>query len=61
MPEVDGKLLNIYHVIEINPVNWPKVGNAGGKAFANFTVSGNARDTISRFGYRQVRGNSVFP
>ena len=45
LTEGDAILLNIYHVIEINPVKWPKVNVAGGKAFADFMV---ARETQRR-------------
>src|SRR5512139_451849 len=37
--EGDAVLLNIYHVIEVNPAKWPKVNVPGGKAFANFMVA----------------------
>ena len=37
--EGDRDLLNIYHVIEVNPARWPKVNAAGARAFADFMVS----------------------
>ena len=37
--EGDAVLLNIYHVIEVNPAKWPKVNAAGGKAFANLSCA----------------------
>ncbi len=46
----DKNLLNIYHVIEVNPAKWPKVNAAGARAFADFMVSGEAQDVIKKFG-----------
>ena len=34
--EGDAILLNIYHVIEVNPAKWPKVNAAGAKGFFGF-------------------------
>lgn len=48
--EGDNKLLNIYHVIELNTGKWPKVNAAGGKAFADFLVSRKAQDVIGKYG-----------
>jgi len=38
--EGDGKLLNIYHVIELNTIRWPKVNAKGARAFADFMSLG---------------------
>jgi tungstate transport system substrate-binding protein len=46
----DPDLLNVYHVIQVNPEKWPKVNAAGAKAFADFMVSPAAQQTIGRFG-----------
>ncbi|MBC8019163.1 MAG: substrate-binding domain-containing protein [Verrucomicrobia bacterium] len=59
--EGDGKLLNIYHVLEINPTRWPKVNNAGGKAFADFMVSKKTQEVISRFGVDKFGAPLFFP
>ena len=48
--EGDAILLNIYHVIEVNPAKWPKVNAAGGKAFADFMVSKETQEIIKTFG-----------
>ena len=37
--EGDAVLLNIYHVIVVNPDKWPKVNVEGAKAFAAFLTS----------------------
>jgi len=42
--EGDAALLNIYHVIEVNSVKWPKVNTDGAKAFADFMVSKNTEN-----------------
>lgn len=48
--EGDAMLLNIYHVIEVNPAKWPKVNGAGARAFADFVVSPEAQGIIRNFG-----------
>jgi hypothetical protein len=50
----DAVLLNIYHVIEVNPVKWPKVNVAGAKAFADFMVSKETQDIIKTFGEQTI-------
>lgn len=59
--EGDGKLLNIYHVIEINPVKWPKVNTPGGKAFADFMVTKKTQEQIGRFGVDKFGAPLFFP
>ncbi len=59
--EGDAILLNIYHVIEINPAQWPKVNVAGGKAFADFIVSRETQDVIRTFGVDKFGGALFFP
>jgi tungstate transport system substrate-binding protein len=48
--EGDTVLLNVYHAITVNPEKWPKINQAGGKAFADFLVSKKGQDLISKFG-----------
>ena len=48
--EGDKDLLNVYHVIEVNPAKWPKVNAAGAKAFADFMVSAEAQGIVKTFG-----------
>ena len=50
LTEGDGKLLNIYHVIELNAAKWPKVNAAGGRSFADFMVGRKAQELIGSFG-----------
>lgn len=48
--EGDKALLNIYHVIRVNPDKWPKVNVAGGTAFADYLVSPEGQALIGQFG-----------
>jgi len=59
--EGDGVLLNIYHVIEVNPVKWPKVNAAGAKAFADFMVSKKTQAIIKTFGIEKFGSPLFFP
>ena len=59
--EGDAILLNIYHVIEVNPAKWPKVNNAGAKAFADFMVSKETQDLIQTFGVDRFGSPLFFP
>jgi tungstate transport system substrate-binding protein len=52
--EREPLLLNVYHVIEVNPAKWPKVNAAGAKAFADFIVSPATQEVIGRFGVDKV-------
>jgi tungstate transport system substrate-binding protein len=44
------ELLNIYHVMEVNPDIWPNVNHLGGRAFADFMVSPATQAFIRTFG-----------
>ena len=57
----EPKLLNIYHVIEINPAKWPKANNAGARAFGDFIVSKKAQDVIRTFGKKEFGSPLFFP
>lgn len=59
--EGDAILLNIYHVIEVNPAKWPKVNAAGAKAFADFMVSKDAQEIIKTFGVEKFGSPLFFP
>ena len=59
--EGDAALLNIYHVIEVNPVKWPKVNADGAKAFADFMVSKNTQAFIKTFGVDKYGSPLFFP
>jgi tungstate transport system substrate-binding protein len=59
--EGDGKLLNIYHVIELNQLKWPKVNAQGGKAFADFIIAKKTQEIIRRFGVDRFGTPLFFP
>jgi tungstate transport system substrate-binding protein len=59
--EGDAALLNIYHVIEVNPAKWPKVNSGGAKAFSDFMVSRQTQDIIRKFGVDKYGSPLFFP
>ncbi len=61
LKEGDPMLLNIYHVIELNPAKSPKINSAGGKAFADFMVAKKTQKVISRFGVDKYGSPLFFP
>ena len=48
--EGDAKLLNIYHVMEVNPEKFTKANNPGAKAFGDFLLSAEGQAMIAAFG-----------
>jgi tungstate transport system substrate-binding protein len=61
LAEGDAILLNVYHVIEVNPAKWPKLNAAGGKAFADFMVSKEVQDIVKTFGVDKFGSPLFFP
>ncbi|MCG6536768.1 MAG: substrate-binding domain-containing protein [Syntrophales bacterium LBB04] len=61
MVEGDAILLNIYHVIEVNPEKWPKVNAPGAKAFSDFFVSNQVQGIIAKFGVDKYGSPLFFP
>ena len=61
LAEGDTILLNIYHVIEVNPAKWPKVNAGGGKAFADFMVARETQEAIKTFGADKFGSPLFFP
>ena len=59
--EGDAVLLNIYHVIEVNPAKWPKVNAPGAKAFADFMVAKETQEIIKTFGVDKFGSPLFFP
>jgi tungstate transport system substrate-binding protein len=57
----DAVLLNIYHVMEVNPKKWPKVNFDGAKAFADFMVSKETQEIIRNFGVDKYGSPLFFP
>ena len=48
--EGDKSLLNIYHVITVNPEKWDKVNYDGAAAFLKFMTQASTQDIIGKFG-----------
>ncbi|HSM25175.1 MAG TPA: substrate-binding domain-containing protein [Anaerolineaceae bacterium] len=59
--EGDTLLLNIYHVIVVNPEKWPKVNEAGAQAFAQFLVSEETQKFIEDYGVDKYGQPLFFP
>ncbi|HHY92162.1 MAG TPA: solute-binding protein [Firmicutes bacterium] len=59
--EGDKSLLNVYHVMQVNPDKFPKVNAAGGKAFADFMVSADTQKVIGDFGKDKFGESLFFP
>jgi tungstate transport system substrate-binding protein len=57
--EGDKALLNIYHVITVNPDKWPKINYTGGKAFADWMVAADTQKMIAEFG-KEKYGQALF-
>jgi tungstate transport system substrate-binding protein len=57
----DTALLNVYHVMVVNPTKFPKVNNAGAVAFADFITSPATQDVIGKFGVDKYGQQLFFP
>ena len=59
--EGDPALLNVYHVISVNPEKWPKSNYEGAMAFAGFMVDPAIQDVIGKFGVDKFGQPLFFP
>ncbi len=57
--EKDNSLLNVYHVITVNPDKWPKVNYDGALAFAKWITNAATQDVIGKFGVEKF-GQPLF-
>ncbi|MBH8576582.1 substrate-binding domain-containing protein [Nostocaceae cyanobacterium CENA369] len=55
----DKKLLNLYHVMEVNSQKFPRVNSAGAKAFINFVLSPEGQRVIAAHGKKEF-GQPLF-
>lgn len=61
LSEGDKTLLNIYHVMEVNPDKFSKVNAAGAKAFVEFMISPETQKMIGDFGKDKFGQPLFFP
>ena len=61
LKEGDPILLNVYHVIGVNPAKWPKVNTEGAKAFSDFMLSAETQGIVKTFGVEKYGGALFFP
>lgn len=57
----DEALLNVYHVITVNPGKWPSTNYDGAIAFANFITSADVQERIGEFGVDTFGQPLFFP
>jgi tungstate transport system substrate-binding protein len=57
----DPILLNVYHVMVVNPDKFPEVNHAGATAFADFITSKATQDVIAKFGVDKFGQHLFFP
>lgn len=57
--EGDKTLLNVYHVITVNPEKWQKVNYAGALAFLKFLTAPETQQVIAKFGVEKY-GQALF-
>lgn len=61
LSEGDKSLLNIYHVMEVNPQKFSKVNSEGAKAFVEFMVAPETQKIIGEFGKDKFGQSLFFP
>jgi tungstate transport system substrate-binding protein len=57
--EGDDALLNVYHVMEVNPEKNDQINNDGAKAFVEFMINDEIQNVIEEFG-KEEYGQSLF-
>ena len=57
--EKDPVLLNVYHVIQVDPAKWPGVNAAGAQAFADYLLAPETQQLIGSFGVDKY-GQALF-
>jgi tungstate transport system substrate-binding protein len=57
--EREAALLNVYHVMPVNPRKHARVNGAGGRAFADFLVAKDTQELIGKFGVEKY-GQALF-
>ena len=59
--EGDESLLNVYHVMTVNPEMWEHVNNEGAKALAAFLISDKTQDMIREYGVEKFGSAVILP
>ncbi|HEU4746590.1 MAG TPA: substrate-binding domain-containing protein, partial [Anaerolineales bacterium] len=59
--EGDTSLLNVYHVITVNPDKWPTVNYKGALAFASFLTDPATQNVIAEFGVEKFGQPLFYP
>ncbi|RSK55503.1 substrate-binding domain-containing protein [Bacillus canaveralius] len=59
MVEGDGELLNVYHVMQVNPETHPKVNEEAAKLFVEFMTSEKTQEMIQQCGVEEF-GEQLF-
>ncbi|OLN32666.1 ABC-type tungstate transport system, periplasmic binding protein [Desulfosporosinus metallidurans] len=57
----EASLLNIYHVMQVNPDKFPKVNADGAKAFVDFMTNADTQKQIAAFGKDKFGEALFFP
>jgi tungstate transport system substrate-binding protein len=61
MVEGDTSLLNIYHVMQVNPEKFDRVNGKGGEAFVDFMIADETQEIIGEFGIDEYGEPLFFP
>ncbi|MCE5242844.1 MAG: substrate-binding domain-containing protein [Desulfobacteraceae bacterium] len=61
LSEGDKALLNIYHVMQVNPAKFSKVNGDGAKAFVEFMIAPATQKEIAEFGKSKFGQSLFFP
>ena len=59
--ESDRSLLNVYHVITVNPEKWEKVNYDGAFAFLEFMTRSSTQEIIGQFGVDKFKQPLFYP
>jgi len=59
--EKDNSLLNVYHVITVDPAKWPKVNYDGAIAFLKFMTEPATQEVIGQFGMENFGQPLFYP
>lgn len=59
--EGDNALLNVYHVITVNPEKWDTANYDGALAFLNFMIASSTQEVIGKFGVEKYGQPLFYP